>query len=221
MSNLFSDRSLEAVLDRLHSQSEGQGGAWVDYFGKRAAEGSIDWNAFDADADRFLEDKLVALDRDKARFCYELCRALGATRIVEAGSSFGVSTLYLAAAVRDNTLASGGKGVVIGTESEPAKVAAARANFAAAGLTESDAARSSWASTFTRPPAASSCATCLLTTMAAGCRIPPSSIGLSPKSSRRPRKRSPAKAGSGSRSRPTSSTATRTGCGALSASRSR
>ena len=36
---------------------------------------------------------------------------------------FGVSTLYLAAAVRDNFTASGGDGVVIGTEHEPAKAA--------------------------------------------------------------------------------------------------
>jgi predicted O-methyltransferase YrrM len=43
-----------------------------------------------------------------------LCRAIGARRIVEAGTSFGVSTLYLAAAVRDN-----GGGVVFGAEYEP------------------------------------------------------------------------------------------------------
>ncbi len=130
MSSLLRDPPLEALLDRLHAQSEGRGGAMADYFGKRAAEGSIDSNAFDDEADRFLSDKLVALDRDKARFCYQLCRALRATRVVEAGTSFGVSTLYLAAAVRDNA----GGGRVIGTENEPAKAASARANFAAAGL---------------------------------------------------------------------------------------
>src|SRR5206468_4365723 len=79
----------------------------------------------------FLTDKLVALDRNKALFCYQLCRALGAGRIVEAGTSYGVSTLYLAAAVRDN-----GAGTVIATENEPAKAAAARANFAKAGLAD-------------------------------------------------------------------------------------
>jgi predicted O-methyltransferase YrrM len=77
----------------------------------------------------FLADKLVALERDKAEFCYLTCRAIGARRIVEAGTSFGISTLYLAAAVRDN-----GGGTVIGAEHEPAKVKAARANFEAAGL---------------------------------------------------------------------------------------
>jgi len=80
----------------------------------------------------FLSDKLVALDRDKAEFCYQLCRANNAFRIVEAGTSYGVSTLYLAAAVRDNVHPAGG--VVIGTENEPKKASAARAHFKQAGL---------------------------------------------------------------------------------------
>jgi predicted O-methyltransferase YrrM len=50
--------------------------------------------------------------------------------VVEYGTSFGVSTLYLASAVRDN-----GDGTVIGTELEPFKVRTARQNFEAAGLT--------------------------------------------------------------------------------------
>ena len=84
-----------------------------------------------AEIKTFLRDKLVALDRDKAEFCYQLCRANGARRIVEAGTSFGVSTLYLAAAVRDNTLAAGdgANGVVIATEHEPSKACAAKAHF--------------------------------------------------------------------------------------------
>jgi len=74
------------------------------------------------------------VDRDKAEFCYQLCRASNARRIVEIGTSYGVSTLYLAAAVRDNARASGGDGIVIGTEYEPGKAKAAREHFAEAGL---------------------------------------------------------------------------------------
>jgi predicted O-methyltransferase YrrM len=55
---------------------------------------------------------------------------------VEAGTSFGVSTLFLAAAVRDNLRADGGDGVVIGTEHEADKANAARAHFAEAGLSD-------------------------------------------------------------------------------------
>ena len=45
-----------------------------------------------------------------------------------------MSTLYLAAAIRDNVHANGGSGVVIGTEYEPSKVIAARAHFEKANL---------------------------------------------------------------------------------------
>src|SRR3546814_3335970 len=57
-------------------------------------------------------------------------------RIVEVGTSFGLSTIYLAAAVRDNSLTTGGQGVVIGTENEPSKAEQARLNLADAGLAE-------------------------------------------------------------------------------------
>ena len=81
---------------------------------------------------KLLSDKLVALDQDKGRFCYLLCRSIGARRVVEVGTSHGVSTIYLAAAVREN----GNDGVVIGTEWEPAKVTAARENLRRAGLAD-------------------------------------------------------------------------------------
>ena len=53
---------------------------------------------------------------------------------MEAGTSYGVSTRELAAAVRDNVREYGGEGMVIGTEYEPDKARAARAHFAEAGL---------------------------------------------------------------------------------------
>ena len=133
---LLNDPRLEALLDRLHAQSVGQNETVVSYFMKRASEGTLDWNRFDDGMHSFMSDKLIALERDKAEFCYQLCRALRATRVVEAGTSFGVSTLYLAAAVRDNLRGDGGTGVVIGTEHEPRKAAIARANFAEAGLSD-------------------------------------------------------------------------------------
>jgi predicted O-methyltransferase YrrM len=127
------DRRLDALLDRLHAASNAQDAALGEYFRKRAADGD-NWKEFDAASEAFMSDKLVALDRDKAEFCYHLCRALRARRVVEAGTSFGVSTLYLAAAVRDNGFAPN-DGVVIGTEHEPAKARAAREHFEEAGLT--------------------------------------------------------------------------------------
>ena len=134
MASPLNDPKLEALLDRLHAQSDAQIDETDAYFARREQDGSIDAaNYCDDDMHRFLADKMVALDRDKAEFCYQLCRSLRATRVVEAGTSFGISTLYLAAAVRDNQVENG---VVIGTEHEPAKVKLARENFDAAGLSE-------------------------------------------------------------------------------------
>ena len=134
MASPLNDPKLEALLDRLHAQSDTQVDETDAYFARREQEVAIDQeNFYDDDMHRFLTDKMVALDRDKAEFCYLLCRSLRARRVVEAGTSFGVSTLYLAAAVRDNQVENG---VVIGTECEPKKAEVARANFKEAGLSE-------------------------------------------------------------------------------------
>jgi predicted O-methyltransferase YrrM len=127
---------IDELLDRLYERSVSQSEELGSYFAARAREASFDWNAFDERTNQFLSDKLVALDRDKAEFCYQLCRALRAKRVVEAGTSFGVSTIFLASAVRDNVRIDGGNGVVIGTEFEPEKARAARANFTQAGLSD-------------------------------------------------------------------------------------
>ncbi|WP_405727794.1 class I SAM-dependent methyltransferase [Streptomyces sp. NBC_01537] len=60
---------------------------------------------------------------------YNLVRAVRPATVVEFGTSFGISTLYLAAAVRDN-----GTGRVITTELSKDKIASARRTFAEAGL---------------------------------------------------------------------------------------
>lgn len=132
MASPLGDPKVEALLDRLHAQSDLQRSETDAYFARRDQEHAVDQDGYyDEDMRRFLSDKLVALDRDKAELCYLLCRSLRARRVVEAGTSFGVSTLYLAAAVRDNQVENG---VVIGTEHEPGKAEAAQANFEAAGL---------------------------------------------------------------------------------------
>ncbi len=134
MTSPLNDPKLEVLLNRLHAQSDAQIDETDTYFERRDQETTIDQDDYyDQDMYRFLSDKMVALDRDKAEFCYLLCRSLRAMRVVEAGTSFGVSTLYLAAAVRDNQVENG---VVIGTEYEPRKIDIARANFKEAGLSE-------------------------------------------------------------------------------------
>jgi predicted O-methyltransferase YrrM len=72
----------------------------------------------------------MAVTPSVGRLLYQLARLHRATAVVEFGTSFGISTLYLGAAVRDN-----GGGRVIGTEYETNKVEATRRSVAAAGLT--------------------------------------------------------------------------------------
>jgi predicted O-methyltransferase YrrM len=78
-----------------------------------------------------LKNYALPVSRDTGRLLYMLARATDARSIVEFGTSFGLSTLHLAAALRDN-----GGGRLITSEFEPSKIARARDNLAAAGLAD-------------------------------------------------------------------------------------
>jgi predicted O-methyltransferase YrrM len=71
----------------------------------------------------------LPVSRETGQLLYMLARSLKAYSVVEFGLSFGISTLYLASALRDN-----GGGKIITTEFEPSKAARARANLEAGGL---------------------------------------------------------------------------------------
>jgi predicted O-methyltransferase YrrM len=76
-----------------------------------------------------LKELWLPVSRDTAVLLYTLARSTGARTIVEFGMSFGISTLHLAAALRDN-----GGGRLITSEFEPSKVAQARKHLSAGGL---------------------------------------------------------------------------------------
>jgi predicted O-methyltransferase YrrM len=76
-----------------------------------------------------LKDYPLAVSRETGRLLYMLARSTQARSIVEFGTSFGISTLHLAAALQDN-----GGGRLITTEFESGKAARARENLTAAGL---------------------------------------------------------------------------------------
>lgn len=78
-----------------------------------------------------IKDAALAVSRETGLLLYMLARSSGARTVVEFGTSFGISTLHLAAALRDN-----GGGRVITSEFEPSKVARARRNLEAGGLAD-------------------------------------------------------------------------------------
>lgn len=78
-----------------------------------------------------LKDLPLAVSRETGRLLYMLARGSKARTIVEFGTSFGISTLHLAAALRDN-----GGGRLITSEFEPSKAARARDNLMLGGLAD-------------------------------------------------------------------------------------
>jgi predicted O-methyltransferase YrrM len=76
-----------------------------------------------------MKEFYLAVAPETARLLYMLARGMRARSIVEFGTSFGISTIHMAAAVRDN-----GGGRVIGSEFENGKVLRSRQNLEAAGL---------------------------------------------------------------------------------------
>ena len=77
------------------------------------------------------KDMFLPVSPETGRLLYLLARATNARAIVEFGTSFGLSTLHLAAALRDN-----GGGRLIGSELEAAKVVRAREHLVAGGLAD-------------------------------------------------------------------------------------
>jgi len=78
-----------------------------------------------------LKDIPLPISRETGCLLYMLARAMSAREMVEFGTSFGLSTLHLAAALRDN-----GGGRLITSEFEPSKIARAQAHLTQAGLAD-------------------------------------------------------------------------------------
>lgn len=124
----LSDPEVTAALKRLHGRSKSD--IWVllrvlPTLLLSAARGQDISKAVEP----HLKNAYICVGPDQGKLLYVTARTIQARTIVEFGTSFGVSTIYLAAAARANN------GRVIGTEMEPRKVKAARANVERAGLT--------------------------------------------------------------------------------------
>jgi predicted O-methyltransferase YrrM len=128
VTNTLRDSRVQTVLDRLFADAEHDD----DRFARLKPE--LNFQPGAASAQQLSDtaaEILMPVSRSGGELLYTLVRAIRPSTVVEFGTSFGISTLYLAAAVRDN-----GVGRVIGTELSEAKLAAARANLAAAGVAD-------------------------------------------------------------------------------------
>ncbi len=120
---------MRRVLVRLHREARRQNASLARRFASQlprlVRRRPLRWDRLEPQ----LSDMYLALDPADGVFGYLLARSLQARRIVEFGTSFGISTIYLALAVREN-----GGGCVIGTEMVPEKAARAREHLMEAGL---------------------------------------------------------------------------------------
>jgi len=124
------------VLLRLHREAEAADGPLMQTFANEAnSRDEIISKAIAAENHDLKEvyrgfaDNFLNVSPQFGRFLYMCVRACKAKRIVEFGSSMGISAIYMAAGLRDI-----GGGRLIGTDLEPGKIERARANVAAAGL---------------------------------------------------------------------------------------
>jgi predicted O-methyltransferase YrrM len=84
-----------------------------------------------AERAKVLSEAFIPVSPDAGRFLYTLVRGAMSGTVVEFGTSFGISAIYIAAAIRDR-----GSGRVITTELLPAKADRARDYIQEAGLSD-------------------------------------------------------------------------------------
>jgi predicted O-methyltransferase YrrM len=130
--NTLTTAPLAALLDRLFNEADAASPTTSPAMADLSAEERARLMRSKTDYLEFygrLKDLPLPVSRETGTLLYMLARSSRARTIVEFGTSFGISTLHLAAAVRDN-----GGGRLITTEFEPSKVARARANLTAGSL---------------------------------------------------------------------------------------
>lgn len=131
MFDLLRDQQVTNTLMQLYRKALKQGPSLIWHFLPKAyrllSKKGAEWKG---ENESFYDDKYIPIHPAQGDYLYLQARAINAKTIFEFGTSYGISTIYLAKAAKDN----GGK--VITTEYLPHKVAAARKNLEAAGLAD-------------------------------------------------------------------------------------
>lgn len=124
---LRAPQHITSLLTHLHDESAKQEAAITpEQYQPIIALYKTDPVAGSKALDDLMRDKFIALEQDKAEFVYQTIVSSKALNVVEAGTSYGVSTIYLSLAVAEVERLTGQKGKVIATEKEPEKADKAR-----------------------------------------------------------------------------------------------
>jgi predicted O-methyltransferase YrrM len=136
--NTLTTSPVAPLLDRLFAESDASDPATTPsvaaYWNGLASEDKARLVRSRTDYADFygrMKDVPLAVSRETGVLLYMLARSSRAMSIVEFGTSFGLSTICLASALRDN-----GGGRLVTSEFEPSKIARARANLIDAGLAD-------------------------------------------------------------------------------------
>jgi len=122
---------IRGVLQDLHSEARSDRLRFITLAPRILGGLARGRKLFDVMTPESMKECFIPVSPEQGEFLYLTARALGARTIVEFGTSFGISTIYLAAAVRDN-----GGGQVIGTEIEPSKHERAVVHLERAGVAD-------------------------------------------------------------------------------------
>jgi predicted O-methyltransferase YrrM len=126
MTNTLTTTPVSIVLQRLLSHEQAGDDAAITAV---LDAPNSPWDLDAAQRAEMFKDVYMSVSGAGGQLLYLLARVTGARNVVEYGTSFGVSTIHLASAVRDN-----GGGRVITTEMQKDKADTALRNFADAGV---------------------------------------------------------------------------------------
>jgi predicted O-methyltransferase YrrM len=121
--------AVSSLLDRLFAAADQNDPAGFER--ARDAMAQLGKPPTDSQRAELMRDVYMPVSPDVGRLLYLLVRNRSAGLIVEFGTSFGISGIHLAAALRD-----AGRGRLITTELDAIKAERARENFRAAGLSD-------------------------------------------------------------------------------------
>lgn len=129
MSTTLTSAPLAALLERLFKQANGAASAAFSSIPRADRERMMTSKTEYRELYGHLKDLWLPVAAETGTLLYMLARSIRAQHIVEFGTSFGISAIHLAAALKDN-----GGGLLITSEFEPNKVLRAREHLKEAGL---------------------------------------------------------------------------------------